>query len=105
LAQPAPRRPDLRPARGVPGPGGLQRPGDLGPGAPGLGRERALAAAGTGAGQANTGRTGGLRPAPMLITDPRWAPWSLDTDNYLLVKLDDSGSDLRVDLEQCLDPA
>jgi hypothetical protein len=42
----------------------------------------------------------------VLITDPRWIPWSLDTDSYALVKLaEEEVTDLRVDLENCLEPA
>jgi hypothetical protein len=42
----------------------------------------------------------------VLITDPRWIPWSLDTDSYALVKVTgDAVTDLRVDLEQCLESA
>lgn len=42
----------------------------------------------------------------MLITDPRWRPWSLDTENYTLLRItDDETSDYPVDLDKCLDSA
>ena len=44
--------------------------------------------------------------AAVLITDPRWIPWSLDTDSYALVRLtEEAVTDLQVDLEDCLEPA
>ena len=52
LAQPAPRRPDLRPARRAQGPARLERPGDLGAGEAGLGLRRALAGRRAAGGQA-----------------------------------------------------
>ena len=42
----------------------------------------------------------------VLITDPRWAPWSLDTEHYSLLRLGgEESADYPVDLERCLDSA
>lgn len=42
----------------------------------------------------------------MLITDPRWRPWSLDTEAYTLVRIaQDEIADYPVDLDRCLDSA
>jgi hypothetical protein len=43
----------------------------------------------------------------VLVDEPAWAPWALDTETYELVQLsgEDPEGDYRVDLERCLTPA